>query len=463
MIRALRVFVPTSVFLLLVSEFILLTFCYVLAAFLFLEVDPTVFLLYDGGFLRILPVVLTILFGLHFFDLYVEIGVRSGIILLLMICQAVGVAIVVEALIGYVSRDWMLPPRLTAYGSGFGIICLLGWRVLYGVFVSRALGAQRLLFLGRNAVVQAITEFLETHPEAGLANLGYLDDEHPPGEILDRAPVLGPIADLRQIVNQTKPDRIVVGMTERREHLPVQALLDLRFSGIAIEDAAQTYEDVCKRIWTRQLRPAQLIFSAELGPRPGSVTLQSAYSLAIAAIGTILTAPLTLLAALAVKLSSPGPVLYRQPRVGLNGALFVLYKFRSMHADAEARTGAVWAVKDDPRITSVGRWLRRLRLDELPQFFNVLRGEMSIVGPRPERPEFVKVLAEKIPYYRQRHCIKPGITGWAQINHKYGDTIEDTISKLEYDLYYIKHLSPFLDAYIIFHTLKTMLRSQGAQ
>jgi lipopolysaccharide/colanic/teichoic acid biosynthesis glycosyltransferase len=149
--------------------------------------------------------------------------------------------------------------------------------------------------------------------------------------------------------------------------------------------------------------------------------------------------------------------------VGLLGSTFVLYKFRSMYVDAEDRTGAVWAVRDDPRITPLGRWLRRLRLDELPQFFNVLRGEMSIVGPRPERPEFVRTLAEQIPFYRQRHCIKPGITGWAQINHKYGDTIEDSVRKLEFDLYYIKNLSLALDAYIIFHTGKTMLLSRGAQ
>jgi lipopolysaccharide/colanic/teichoic acid biosynthesis glycosyltransferase len=133
-----------------------------------------------------------------------------------------------------------------------------------------------------------------------------------------------------------------------------------------------------------------------------------------------------------------------------------------MHEDAEAETGAVWATRDDPRVTRLGRWLRRLRLDELPQFLNVLRGEMAIVGPRPERPEFVKTLEEQIPFYRQRHCVKPGITGWAQINHKYGNTLEDTIKKLEYDLYYIKNLSPALDAYIVFHTLKTMLLSRGA-
>ncbi len=167
--------------------------------------------------------------------------------------------------------------------------------------------------------------------------------------------------------------------------------------------------------------------------------------------------------ALLVKLTSPGPSLFRQTRVGLNGTTFSVFKFRSMYQDAEARTGAVWAVRDDPRITPLGRWLRRLRLDELPQLFNVVRGDMSLVGPRPERPEFVTILQERIPYYAQRNCIKPGITGWAQINHKYGDTIEDSLIKFEFDLYYIKNLAVSLDLYIIFHTMKIMLLGRGAQ
>jgi exopolysaccharide biosynthesis polyprenyl glycosylphosphotransferase len=183
----------------------------------------------------------------------------------------------------------------------------------------------------------------------------------------------------------------------------------------------------------------------------------------VAVIGLVLALPIMLVTALAVRLSSPGPVLYRQTRVGLNGSLFTLYKFRSMRADAEAGTGAVWAQKDDPRVTKVGRLIRRIRFDELPQLYNVLKGEMSIVGPRPERPEFVKALNEQIPYYRQRHCVRPGITGWAQVNYKYGDTLEDTITKLEYDLYYIKNMSLALDNYIIFHTLKAMLLTRGAQ
>jgi len=213
----------------------------------------------------------------------------------------------------------------------------------------------------------------------------------------------------------------------------------------------------------KEVRPSDLIFSGELGPRRQNLLYQRLSNAVVAVIGLVLASPIMLLSALAVKLSSPGPVLYRQLRVGLDGALFTLYKFRSMRSDAEAETGAVWAQKDDPRVTRVGRVIRRLRLDELPQLYNVLKGEMSIVGPRPERPEFVKALDQQIPYYRQRHCVRPGITGWAQINYKYGDSMEDTLTKLEYDLYYIKNMSLMLDNYILFHTLKAMLLSRGAQ
>ncbi|MGE5571236.1 MAG: sugar transferase [Rhodospirillales bacterium] len=463
MIRLFRVSVPTSVVVLLLSEAILLTSCYVLSAYLLLEADPSVFLLYDGGLLRILTVVAAVLFGLHFLDLYSEIRTVSNIALALEIGQAIGFAFLVEALLAYIDRDLILPRRMMMWGSFGGLVSLSAWRILYGMVFLRAFSGERVLFVGTNPVVGEIAEQLAKRPELGYTNLGYVDDFTPPGEVLNGAKVLGPLSDFRKIAMETRPDRIVVGMTERRGRMPVQDLLDLRFSGVLIEDAGTSYETACGRICTKELRPAQLIFSGEMGPRRGSVILQSIYSPALALVGTILALPVMLAAAIAIKLTSKGPVLFKQTRVGLNGELFTLYKFRSMYVDAEARTGAVWASKDDPRVTKVGRWLRRLRIDELPQLWNVLRGEMAIVGPRPERPEFVKILSEKIPYYRQRHCLKPGITGWAQINHKYGDTIEDTVVKLEYDLYYIKHLSVALDLYIIFHTLKTMLRLRGAQ
>jgi exopolysaccharide biosynthesis polyprenyl glycosylphosphotransferase len=252
-------------------------------------------------------------------------------------------------------------------------------------------------------------------------------------------------------------------MSERRGRVPVRDLLDLRFSGIPIEESSTMFERVFKRVSLQELRPSQLIYSGELGPRRRDVDLQLAYSLLIAGAAAIVLAPVMLAIAIAVKSTSKGPVLYRQTRVGRGGRTFTLYKFRSMRADAEAASGAVWASKDDPRVTGVGRWLRRLRLDELPQFFNVLRGEMSMVGPRPERPEFVARLSEAIPFYPQRHCVRPGLTGWAQINHKYGDTVADAGLKLEYDLYYIKNLSPAFDFFIMFHTAKTVLLGRGAQ
>ena len=202
---------------------------------------------------------------------------------------------------------------------------------------------------------------------------------------------------------------------------------------------------------------------ADLGPRPQSVFWQGVYSFALAMIGFLIAIPVMLIVALLVRITSPGPALYRQVRAGKDSVNFTLFKFRSMYQDAEAKSGAVWATKGDPRVTPLGRWLRRLRLDELPQLINVLRGEMVIVGPRPERPEFVKVLVGQIPYYHQRLAVKPGITGWAQINHKYGDTLEDTLTKLEYDLYYIKNLNMTLDLYIMFQTAKVMLLSRGAQ
>ena len=255
----------------------------------------------------------------------------------------------------------------------------------------------------------------------------------------------------------------MVGMSERRNRVPVSVLLDLRFSGHVIEEAATCYERICGRVSVRELRPSQLIYSGELGPRRHTLLYQVMTNAVIAIIGIIVAFPLMLLTALAVRFSSPGTVLFRQTRVGRNNAPFTLYKFRSMYVNAESETGAVWAAKDDPRVTPVGRVIRKTRIDELPQLFNVLKGEMSIVGPRPERPEFVKALSEQIPYYRQRHCVRPGITGWAQINYKYGDTLEDTVTKLEYDLYYIKNMSLSMDIYIIFHTVKAMLLSRGAQ
>jgi len=465
MIRLFRVFIPTSVVALLVSETILIYTCYVVATFFMLDAAPEVWLLddIDQGWLRIAIVVGCLMLGIYFHDLYTQFRIRSRILLFQQMIVVVGVTFLTQALLVYLRlQDLILPTWVMIVGSALTLVLLPTWRIIFSTVVMKAMGSERVLFLGTSSVSQEIVQYLMEHPETGLTAVGYIDNLDSVAEVAG-GKLLGRISDLETIVGQFRPDRIVVGMAERRQRLPVNQLLELRLSGIHIEDALTTYESTFGRISTRELRPSQLIFSTELGPNPNRVMLQSVYSMAIAFVAAVITLPIMVLVAIAVKLSSSGPALYRQQRVGKNDVPFMLYKFRSMYANAESESGAVWAKKDDPRITPVGKWLRRLRLDELPQLFNVLKGDMSVVGPRPERPEFVAELERRIPYYRQRHCIKPGITGWAQINHKYGDTIEDTIVKLEYDLYYIKNLAPALDAFIMFHTAKVMLLSRGSQ
>jgi sugar transferase (PEP-CTERM system associated) len=348
------------------------------------------------------------------------------------------------------------------FGSFLTLMLIPAWRVFYANIILKALGTRRVLFLGTSHIVREIAEHLANHDELGMSNLGFIDNVPDTGD-LPGGRVIGTPGELVEIAKNLRPDLIVVGMAERRQELPVNDMLHLRFSGIHFEEAPVTFEATFGRVLTRQLRPSRLIFSTELGPRKRSLFWHSLYSAILTLILTLIFTPVMLIVAVLVRLTSRGPVFHRQTRVGLNDSSFTLYKFRSMYVDAEAGTGPVWARKDDPRITPVGKWLRRLRLDELPQLLNVLRGEMSLVGPRPERPEFVAALSEKIPFYNYRHCVKPGITGWAQINYKYGDTMDDAVVKLEYDLYYIKNLALSLDTFIIFHTMKVMLFSETAQ
>jgi sugar transferase (PEP-CTERM system associated) len=469
MIRLFQVFFPTSVIGLFLTETCLIAACYfgayeVVSVLLMPGYDlAEVYYLYDNGLMRTLIPILTIQFGLYLSDLYTKIQVRSKIILLQEFSFVIGIAFILQALLSYVGRELIMPRWQMLFGSGFALVLLPSWRVAYGRYVMPIIASQRVLMVGSNNLLRTIAATARQSPEYRMEILGYLSNEEPKEENFTLGPWLGKVGGLLEVYERLKPDCILVGMKEQRGNLPVNDLLTLRLSGVRVEDACGVFETMMWRVPVEELRPSQLLFTSELGPRPNALLLQRFYSLVIAVIGTVLSLPIMLLVWLAVRLTSKGPALFRQTRVGLNGRIFELYKFRSMYMDAEARTGAVWATRNDPRVTPLGRWLRKLRLDELPQFFNVLKGDMAIVGPRPERPEFVKVLTAQIPFYGQRHAILPGITGWAQINHKYGDTVEDTITKLEYDLYYLKNLSLSLDMYIIFNTIKVMLLSKGSQ
>ncbi len=463
MIRLFRVFIPVGTLTVLLCELLLLSASFLVACYLVLPYDPTIWLTVDGGWFPLLVVVGSLVIGIHFHDLYTKIRIQSRVILLQQLCMVVGVGFLLQGSIAYIFPSLRVPIRLMVAGSFLSLAAIFTWRVFFSDFALRAVGGERMLLVGTSPLLADIADHLAKHPETGVEVLGYVTDREDLEAVKPGGKILGDLTRLTEIVNAVRPFRIVVGMFERRNRMPMNELLELRFSGHVIEEAANVYERVCGRVCLTEIRPSQLIYSGELGPRAGSLPYQIAMNFVVAVIGIVVSSPIMLITALAVRFTSRGPVLYRQVRVGLNGALFTVYKFRSMRADAEASTGAVWASKQDPRATWVGKIIRKIRFDELPQLFNVLRGEMSIVGPRPERPEFVKTLSEKIPYYRQRHCVLPGITGWAQISYKYGDTLEDTVTKLEYDLYYLKNMTLSLDLYIIFHTIKAMLLSRGAQ
>lgn len=463
MIRLFQIAIPVPLLALMGVEILLAAACYLAVIPLLGEDDWLIYLLYDGGSSQVLAAVGAIALGVYFNDLYSEIRVYSRLRLVQQFCLVFGAAFLAQGMLSYLYPPLALPRWQMISGSLIGLAVLPGWRILFDIYVLRVLHRQRLLFIGHNRLVRTIARTVTERPHFAMEGIGYLAPAPLEKEVPGLGRWLGSASDILAVYEKLRPERLVVGLDERRGQMPVQQLLQLRLQGVPVEDAASLYEHVMWRVPVDALRPSQLIFSGTLGPNPRKLALQRAYSFLIALVGVLLTLPLMALIALAVRLSSPGPVIYRQRRVGQGGRVFELLKFRSMYQDAEARSGAVWATTNDPRVTPVGRVLRKLRLDELPQFFNVLKGEMSIVGPRPERPEFVQVLREQIPFYDQRHTIPPGITGWAQINHKYGDTLQDTITKLEYDLYYLKHLGLSLDMYIVFNTLKVMLLSRGAQ
>ena len=358
------------------------------------------------------------------------------------------------------------PSVLPGRGATLIALCLivvfyLLWHAALGFYVG--LGPHtNVLVIGTNRLAQEVARELIKRPEMRLRVSGFLsNDPKMIGVRLVNPSVIGMTEDLSRLVVEQNVRRVVVALTDRRGVLPISELLKLKCRGVRIEDGTTTYERVTGKIAIENLKPSWLIFNEGFEVSKATLLLKSVISVVVSSILLLLTSPILLLAAIAVKLSSKGPIVFRQERVGQNGRIFELLKFRSMRADAEASSGPVWAALDDPRVTRVGRILRKTRIDELPQLWNVLRGDMHFVGPRPERPVFVQELREKIPYYGLRHIVKPGITGWAQINYGYGRTEEDTVEKLQYDLFYIKNLSVLLDCLIMLETVKAVAKGKG--
>jgi sugar transferase (PEP-CTERM system associated) len=345
------------------------------------------------------------------------------------------------------------------------IAMVVGWRVVFRWATQRLGPSERLLLVGTGpGAVKLARELFERREQLGVEIVGFVDPD--PSRV--GAPVLNPgvvgtIEDIPSLVRARGVDRVVVSLEDSRGKLPMDKLLEMKLDGVAFDHLASVYEGYTGKIAVENLRPSWLIFSEGFRKTRGLLATKRAFDVVCAVVGLIVALPVMVLVAAAVRLSSPGPVFYHQQRVGHQGRIFILHKFRSMHDHAEATTGPVWASRQgDSRATWVGAWLRRCRLDELPQLWNIFRGDMSVVGPRPERPEFVLDLTEQIPFYGQRHVVRPGLTGWAQVRYTYGASREDALQKLQYDLFYIKHLSIALDVFIVLLTIKTVLRKAGA-
>jgi len=390
-----------------------------------------------------------------------------------------------------------------------GFLFLYMWRTLYHGMMRRVNLNLRVLILGSREPAHELAQLILDHPEAGYEVFGMVPESprdqdggtdsagdapslpfSPMGAdiaagsmasprtqalILDTLPLtarkrngkatslesLEEEGSLLALARDNQVDVLAVALEDRRLALPIQDLLHCRLGGRDVREREEIYEQVTGKIAVAAMRPSYLIFNEGFRRHPWIDLIKRGTDVALSLLILALTAPLILLTAIAVALDSPGPVLFRQERVGQDGTLFTLRKFRSMRVDAESNTGPVWSSEDDPRITRVGKFIRMTRLDELPQLFNVLRGSMSLVGPRPERQHFVDELAQQIPYYNLRHIVKPGLTGWAQINYPYGSTVEDALHKLQYDLFYIKNHSVLLDLSVLFSTIKTVLLRQG--
>ena len=480
-----------------------------------------------GTLARYLLVIAACDFALYYYDLYDLSVVRRRSMLFARLVQALGAACLILALFYYAAPDLSLGRGIAAIAAPIIISFVLGWRLLVDVGLPFLGTRQRILIMGSGAVGKSLAQEIADRPELNAEVVGFLEEEHSspgaplgvasrefPGEsrqsaahenvyafhgaedssmvrgadlskltyaavgdgaaavapaFVPRATQrevtfsrLGSVADVEQVAIREKADLVVLSLAERRGQMPLKELLNLKFLGVQVEEAHNLYERITGRILLDQLSPSWLILSEGFRKSPALLAAKRVSDVVFSIFIMVVMAPVAALVAVAVFLESGRPVLFRQPRVGLRGRTFQIIKFRSMrHQSIPAHTN--WTSEQDPRITRVGRFIRKLRLDEIPQLVNVLLGDMSLVGPRPEQPAYTHVLEQEIPYYRQRHSLRPGITGWAQVKCGYGATVQESRMKLEYDLFYIKHLSMVLDLVILFETGKVMLSGRGAK
>jgi sugar transferase (PEP-CTERM system associated) len=414
----------------------------------------------DGErFGRTLSISLVAQASLYYHGLYGPEPPRARALFLTMF-RALGVAAAVLWLAFWIVPDAQMGDGVVLMSLGAAALVLPAWRAVCHRVLQSESFSRLAVVLGAGELARSCARIIRKDGDVlGLRFAGRLVRDDEP---IDEPDVAGRYRDLRRLVEQRGVSAVIVATADRRAALPIEELLELKLRGVEIEEGIELYERVTGKIFVRELKPSQIIFSHGFSVRRRTLVAKRAFDVVCATVGLLLGLPLMALTAVAVKLDSSGPALYSQIRTGAFGKPFRIHKFRSMRTDAE-KNGAVWAMENDPRVTRVGRFIRKTRLDELPQLWNVLVGEMSMVGPRPERPEFIDALEKQIPFFRQRLCVKPGVTGHAQVRCRYGASAEDALEKLQYDLYYMKSFSIWFDISILIDTVKVVLWRIGAR
>jgi sugar transferase (PEP-CTERM system associated) len=459
MIKFLNVYYPTRTVILPIFEAILIGSCFLLATLIALGPgDAFIALNYEQGWLQIGGVTLVTLILSYYFDLYEPQLVSSRLDVYFRVLLVLAFDCFIVSGLMYFFPELGISRNVPVLGFGLLTLALIAWRRAYDWIVWLPAFRERVYILGAGDHARLMVQTLRSRPDIGMEVCYWEDIE------LDQAERrkywidnLKRIADERPIIN-----RVIIAMDTQRGELPVQELLDLRFRGVTIEEACTLRERLSGKIPLDGLRPSQFLYAEGFRIKPSQQLSRQIVSTLAAGVGLLLFLPFFPFVLIAIKLSSQGPIFFKQTRVGVGGRHFHVYKFRSMRTDAEA-AGAKYATKDDPRVYRFGGIMRKTRIDEIPQLWNVLKGDMGFVGPRPERPEFIPWLAEQLPFYNLRLLIRPGLTGWAQVRYGYGATLAESREKLEYDLYYVKHMSLGLDLLIMFETIKIILRRRGAQ
>ncbi len=463
MVRLFNVYYPTRVLVLLGGETLLVCTSFLLAAFIRFGKDSILRLHYEGGYSQVALAAGICLLCLYYFDLYDTLIISNAREVLTRLIQVLGATCLIMAPLGYILPAARVEIGFFLLGIVLAGLTMAGWRKLFLVVNASSRLARRAVILGTGPQVHSLSQEIEKRREWGVRLVGYIGKSPASPAAMNGLPRLGDMEELASVVERENVAQVIIAMGERRGRLPVDLLLRLKTRGVLVQDGSEVYESLTGKIPLDSLRLSWLLFSPNFPISRPMLVYKRLTSIILSTLGLIVTLPLMAIIAVALRLDSRGPIIFRQKRVGQDGKLFDLYKFRSMHESADPVAQSAPARENDDRFTRVGRWIRRTRLDELPQLYNILRGDMYFIGPRPFVPKQEEDLAEKIPFYRQRWAVKPGATGWAQVNYGYCETVEDNAEKLAYDLFYIRNMSMGLDLLIAFRTVKVLLLGRGSR